>query len=437
MTDPSRAEPEPIEAEYEPADELLLQQQQPTPRRVGPAPRRMRSRAVTWPHLITASSVSAVLGASVAIIVSNASSSAPTGTLAREIDTLTETLDALNARANQAGVDVVALRSRLDAQGDRLNRKDAIETQMRTDLTALAGQVSAISGAGDGTAPANAASSSTPLGVLLARINRLERVVTDATAAPETTREVQRAIADLALQVAELNLANTTLVGAFDRREAALAALEDGLQDVTVEVANQRPIVRGAAPRMTLAATVDPLADPAFDPTRRAQTIRALSVLDAAARTDNAFAVEHRAMAALLPNDEDLASIADLAAKGVPTLNSLRASFDAATRRARQSAETESDDGWNWLRESFAGVVEFEPSDLVTRNDDTLRSARRQLDIGAIRNAITAVSGLSGKAEQDFAAWREKAVQRARLDDALKSLNIRLLAAAAAGRGAG
>ena len=170
MTDPSRAEPEPIEAEYEPADELLLQQQQPTPRRARPTTRRMRSRAVTWPHLITASSVSAVLGASVAIIVSNASSSAPTGTLAREIDALTETLDALNARANQAGVDVVAMRSRLDAQGDRLNRKDAIETQIRTDLSALASQVSAISGAGDGATPENAASSSTPLGVLLARI---------------------------------------------------------------------------------------------------------------------------------------------------------------------------------------------------------------------------------------------------------------------------
>ena len=437
MTDPSRAEPEPIEAEYEPADELLLQQQQPTPRRARPTTRRMRSRAVTWPHLITASSVSAVLGASVAIIVSNASSSAPTGTLAREIDALTETLDALNARANQAGVDVVAMRSRLDAQGDRLNRKDAIETQIRTDLSALASQVSAISGAGDGATPENAASSSTPLGVLLARINRLERIVTDATAAPETTREVQRAIADLALQVAELNLANTTLVGAFDRREAALAALEDGLQDVADQVATQRPVVRGATPRLTLATVVDPLAVPALDPARRAQTIRALSVLDAAARTDNAFAAEHRAMIALLPQDEDLASIADLANKGVPTLNSLRASFDAAARRARQSAETESDDGWNWLRESFAGVVEFEPSDLVIRNDDTLRSARRQLDIGAIRNAVTAVAGLSGKAEQDFAVWREKAVQRARLDDALKAINIRLLAAAAAGRGAG
>lgn len=437
MTDPSRAEPEPIDAEYEPADELLLQQQQPTPRRTGPGPRRMRSRAVTWPQLITASSVSAVLGASVAIIVSNSGSSAPTGTLAREIDTLTQSLDALRAQAEQAGVDVVALRSRLDAQGDRLNRKDAVESQMRTDLAALSSQVSAISGAGNGAAPEGAAPNGTPLGVLLARINRLERVVSDATAAPETTREVQRAIADLALQVAELNLANTTLVGAFDRREAALAALETGLQDVASEVANQRPTGRGsAAPRASL-ASADPLADTAFDAAQRAQTIRALSVLDAAARTDRSFAAEYRALSGLLPQDTDLAGIADLAAKGVPTLNSLRASFDAAAARAQHRAEEESDDGWNWLRQSFAGTVDFEPSDLVRRNADTLRSARRQLDIGNIRNAVTAVSGLSGGAVQDFAGWRDKALQRARLDDALKALNIRLLAAAAAGRGAG
>jgi hypothetical protein len=437
MTDPSRAEPEPIDAEYEPADELLLQQQQTTPRRAGPAPRRMRSRAVTWPHLITASAVSAVAGASVAIIVSNSGASAPTGTLAREIDTLSQTVDSLRAQVGQAGVDVVSLRSRLDAQGDRLNGRDAIEAQMRTDLAALASQVSAISGAGDGAAPEGAAANTTPLGVLLARINRLERVVADATAAPETTREVQRAIADLALQVAELNLANTTLVGAFDRREAALAALETGLQDVATEVVNQRlPAGGGAASRVTLAAS-DPLAVAAFDATQRAQTIRALSVLDAAARTDNAFADEHRALAALLPQDQDLADIAHLASKGVPTLNSLRVSFDASAARAQRRAEQESDDGWNWLRESFAGTVEFEPSDMVMRNADTLRSARRQLDIGAIRNAVTAVTRLSGGAEQDFATWREKALQRARLDDALKSLNIRLLAAAAAGRGAG
>lgn len=436
MTDPSRAEPEPIEAEYEPADELLLQQQQPTPRRIGPAPRRMRSRAVTWPHLITASAVSAVAGASVAIIVSNAGASAPTGTLAREIDTLTQTLDGLRTRTEQAGVDVVSLRSRLDAQSGRLNSRDAVEAQMRTDLAALTSQVSALSGAGDGVTPEGAAASTTPLGVLLARINRLERVVADATAAPETTREVQRAIADLALQVAELNLANTTLVGAFDRREAALAALETGLQDVASEVVNQRLPARGGAARVTLAAQ-DPLAVATFDATRRAQTIRALSVLDAAARTDTAFAAEHRALSALLPQDEDLAGIADLAARGVPTLNSLRVSFDASAGRAQRRAGEESDDGWNWLRESFAGTVSFEPSELVLRNADTLRSARRQLDIGAIRNAVTAVTSLSGSAEQDFAAWREKALQRAKLDDALKALNMRLLAAAAAGRGAG
>ena len=434
MTDPSRAEPEPIDAEYEPADELLLQQQHTTPRRARPAPRRMRSRSVTWPHLITASTVSAVLGAGVAIIVSNANSRAPTGTLALEIDKLAETLDMLEARTQQAGVDVVALRSRLDAQGDRLNRRDAVEAQMRTDLAALASQVSALSGVGNGVAPEGAAANSTPLGVLLARINRLERVVSDATAAPETTREVQRAIADLSLQVAELNLANTTLVSAFDRREAQLATVEDGLQQIATAMANAP--VRGA-PRAPLMTVALPAADPVLDAAQRAQTIRALSVLDAAARTDNSFAAEHRALTSLLPQDEDLASIASLSSKGVPTLNSLRAAFDVAAARARQTAETESDDGWNWLREAFAGTMEFEPSDLVTRNADTLRSARRQLDIGNIRNAVTAVSGLSGGAARDFAAWREKALQRARLDDALAALNTRLLAAAAAGRGAG
>ena len=427
MTDSARVEPEPIDAEFEPAENApQVHASRQSSRRLGPP--RMRSRSVTWRHLITASVLSTVFGATVAIIVSNNSSNAPTGTLAREIDSLTQKLDAVEARTQQGGIDMVSLRSRLEAQGDRLNRSDNAEAALRADLSTLSSQVGAISGAGDGVLPAGAAPSHSPLGVLLARINKLERIVADATSAPETTREVQRAIADLSLQVNELALANTTLTSAFDRREAALAALETGMQQIASQGTLPAP-ARGSGPLVSLAAINSP--QPVMDAALRAQTIRALSVLEAAAQTDNAFTAAHRTLAALVPGDTSLTEIALTAESGAPSLATLRASFDTSAARAMRHAGEDSDDGWNWMRQAFAGVVAFAPSALETRTAGTLRTARRQLDIGDIRDAVIAVSGLPGRADPDFAVWREKALKRAALDDALAALNSRLLGAAA------
>ena len=182
MTDSARIEPEPIDAEFEPAENApQVQATRQASRRA--APPAMRSRSVTWSHLISASVLSAVSGATVAIIVSNNASNAPTGTLAREIDALSQTVAALEAQSKQAGIDVVSLRSRLDAHGDRLSQSDNAEASLRADLSTLTSQVGAISGVGDGALPAGAPPSNTPLGILLARINKLERIVADATSA--------------------------------------------------------------------------------------------------------------------------------------------------------------------------------------------------------------------------------------------------------------
>ena len=425
MTDSARIEPEPIDAEFDPAENAPQVQSPRQARRQ--APPRMRSRSVTWRHLITASVLSAVAGGTVAIIVSSNSSNAPTGTLAREIDSLTQALDALEARTQQAGVDVVSLRSRLETQSERLNRSDNTDAALRADLSTLGSQVAAISGAGDGALPVGATPSTTPLGILLARINKLERIVADATSAPETTREVQRAVADLSLQVNELALANTTLTSAFDRREAALAALETGMQ----QMAGQLPSASGRSASPLGAITTVEAPQPVMSAATRAQTIRALSVLEAAAQTDKAFTTAHRTLAALVPGDTSLTEIAPTAESGAPSLVTLRAMFDTNATRAMRHAGEDSDDGWNWMRQAFEGVVTFAPTSLETQTAGTLRTARRQLDVGDIRDAVTAVSGLPGRSGADFTVWRDKALKRAALDDALEMLNARLLGAAA------
>lgn len=424
-------EPEPIEAEFEPLEGAEVR-----PPRGAPRPRR--SRTVTFAHLFAASIAASGLGAIVAVAVGNASSGAPTGTLAREIDLLRRDLADLRDRAEQATGDVIGLRSSFSAQGDRLNRVDGTALQLRTDIAALTAQISALSGAGAGDAPDGALPATSPLGVLLARINRLEGIVAEDRYAPETTREVQRAIRDLSDQVASLDRANTTLVAAFDQRMAMLVALEDGMRalgDAPVAAADQLP----RAPATTLPPD-SPLAQappPVVAAADRSRTIRALAALESAARGDRPFAAEHRALAAFLPGDASLGRIAAAADNGVPTMAQLRSDFDAAAHRARKLSEQDSDDGWNWLRQSFAGVVEFGPSQLVTRNAETIRTARRQLDIGDIEGAAAAVAALSGKAGEAYTVWRKKALERANLESALRSLNDRLLGAAAISESSG
>jgi hypothetical protein len=236
--------------------------------------------------------------------------------------------------------------------------------------------------------------------------------------------------------VAELNLANTTLVTAFDQREAALSALEAGLNDIAIELAGQRGLSPAAIPRVSVAAAAI-VPETVTTATTRAQTIRALAVLEDAARNGEPFAAEHAALSDLLPGDTALSDIATFTVSGVPALSKLRADFDASAARALRHAEEDSDDGWNWLRQAFASVVRFEPANSVALASDTIRTARRQLDVGEIRKAMNAVVGLSGRAHDAFATWREKAMQRAMLDDAMKSLNTRLLGAATATQGPG
>ena len=425
-------EPEPIEVEYEPLEGAEVRPPRGTPK-------ALRSRTVTFTHLIATGLVAASLGAIVAIAASNAGSGAPTGTLAREIDLLRRDVADLRAHAEAATSGVIGLRSSFSAQGDRLDLLDGGASQLRIDLAALNSQLSAISGAGAGDVPHDALPAASPLGVLLARINRLEGIVAEDRYAPETTRDVQRAIADLSDQVASLDRANTTLVSAFDQRQAALAALEGGLDSLSSDVTAMRAgqPVRPRAPNAAPTITEPDAQAPVIAATDRARTIRALAALEAQARGDRPFGREHAALAALLPADPSLTAIADAAAAGVLTLDQLRADFNAAAHRARKLGEQESDDGWNWLRQSFTGVVEFAPTVLVTRNAETIRTARRQLDIGDVQGAAAAVSALSGDAAGAYAIWRKRALARAKLDAALRDLNARLLGAAAISESAG
>jgi hypothetical protein len=422
MTEPSsRGEPEPVDAEFEPAS---------SPRRAKRsfAPPPLHSRRVTFTHLTLGCAAAASLGAVMAIVVNGANSGASTGTLAREIDLLTRGQSDLAARADQVSADIVAIRARVTAQTDRLAQQDASDQAIRTELSAVSSQMSALIGAGDGGSPVGATANSTPLGALLARITRIETTLAESQAAPQTTRQMQRAIADLTSQVANLQDANASLSEAFNKRQLAVTALETSLRQIDTEMI----ALRGAA-RPRSASRPAAVAGVGADIGGKSGTTRALSDLETAAQAGQAFGPQQQALAAMLPQDVDVAALYDVSLQGAPTLDKLRSDLDASARGIEAMAAGDPDDGLNWLRWAIAGKEATPRGDSAGVVAQRLAQARRSLDAGDIRGAIASIDTLTGAPAAAYKIWRDQAERRADLDDRLRMLNQKLVGAGALG----
>jgi hypothetical protein len=413
-------EPKPIEAEFEPS-------YAPEPRsKKGFAPTPMRSRSATIPEMLLASAGAAVLGAVMAIAVTNANSGAETGTLAREIDSLTTSQTALSARADRMSEDLVTIRSRLESQAERLARQDEAELSLRGEIATVAGQVSALTGAG---APEpGATAGNTPLGILLARLTRLETILADDAASPQTTRQVQRMLTDLTSQVEQLYVSNTTLTETLAQREATLAAIETSLGSLSGEVEH----IKGEADTARRVATGLGILKPAAEARQTSmaiaagpKTVRAFSLMELAAQRSDPFATEQQALALLLPDDPDVARLAETARKGAPTAPQLKKAFELAARSTQRVVGTEGW-GWTWLRASSPEVSDATGAEARR----LIEEARQSLDEGDLRGAASAVTSLPVPASSIFAPWRDLAIRRAELDERLARLNQRLTGAA-------
>jgi hypothetical protein len=401
------AEPEPIDAEFEtlgvePAGHAV---QRP------PAQRRpFHRRHVTLAELSLGVVLAAVGGAVVAVAATGGNSGAATGTLAREIDMLA-------AQTAQMDAAVAGLSTRVDEQTVALSARDVRDLALRGDIEALDRQLAAVAGlkpAGDPSA--------NPVGALLARLAAVEAAVAADAASPRTNGQMRRALMDIQAEVAALEEAQSTLRSAFDRRQQAIASLEDAIENVDTDLKALTAETR----RTAQTAAVSLASPPATTAASRSRMLRALASVETVAREGKSFRKEHAQLAALLPRDRDVAALKDIAKDGAPSHAQLRASFEVSARDALRVAAQQPDDGWNWLRTTVTGDGLIDRTDKYEFTEDLLRQARRSLELGDARGAAIAVGAIPGTAADAFRGWREDAGRRADLSERLTNLGERL-----------
>jgi hypothetical protein len=277
-----------------------------------------------------------------------------------------------------------------------------------------------------------AIASNSPLGVLLSRINRVENVIADDASAPQTTRQMQRSIADLSANVDSLTEANGQLTEALNKRQAALAALEAGLKSVSTDM----DVVRSRVAKddrigveLGILRTPTQFAVSGPQPVNAAEesrTIRALSSLETAAQRGGSFLPQQQVLASLLPQDDYVSSLETIARDGAPAFDQLKHDFNVAARNAQRISAEKTDDGWNWLRPAYSTSSARGP---VNSTTDIVAEARRSLEVGDARGAVEAINEMSGPASRAFRTWRAEALKRAEVDERVDDLNRRLVGA--------
>lgn len=431
---PSTQDPEPIEAEFEPAGGA----------RPEGAPRPQSSdwgrKPVSRLQLATGCGLAILASVLTSVGVMQASNQAGPGTVMREIETLKTEQAGLSTRTAQFSEDIVALRSKVDSQADRLKSGQDADAMIRAELAEISQQLTAVIGADPKEADAAVSAAGNPLGVLLQRIARLESIIQEDASSPQTTRQMQRALRDLSDQVAALDEASTSLTASLNKRQAALAALENGLTALSTDVATLKQRLDqaknletqiGAVRESVTALKTETNADraPILAAAAHSRSIRALSALETAAAHGKPFASQHQALMTLMPADPDVQAMKATARKGAPALVDLREEFDVAAKRAEQAAAAEVDDGWNWLRTSVSGVMTLRRTGVDTSASQLIKQAKRSMDIGDVGGALASVDQMTGPSANAFSAWRSKAAVRAELDGQIESLNTRLIAA--------
>ena len=396
--DASLGEPEPVDAEFEPAE---------------PAPKRKRG-GPGWILAVLLILIAAAIGGGTAHLINRV---LPAGEAAGADAGVEARLIALEAEVSGRPAELDALQARISALEDAFDRLG-----LRSDaLASLDGRVRALEAAQSiGIDEGSTAGAATERAALRARLSRLERDLAEAVslagtaqAAADTALGVTRTLQEIgaeaggegaqsapgdAAALAALAGELSDLAARFAALNAAQAGLRSDVADANTQAERARTLAEQA---LALASTPQDMH--AGTTAERALALTALA--DALTRS-GPFELERAALARAWPDAPGLAALEPIARAGAPSFDRLQAQFP---REAVLDAAG--------VRRSFFGLVQVTPSVEAAAGEDPLgllAAAQTRLDRGDLAGAVEALARLEGAPAEAAQSWLLSA--RARLD---------------------
>jgi hypothetical protein len=227
-----------------------------------------------------------------------------------------------------------------------------------------------------------------------------------------TVPDARKQIDDLAARLTAVETKTTEIQTTKD----SLAKIDTGMTGMTTRIDT-------LAARLTKVESADILAL-----ARRASFANAVANLSRAAQGSAPFKVEYDVVAAMVPEDEGLKSIAPAAAKGVPTAGTLIATFGNAADAAVDAENAAKANDWStkiWT--NFTSLVSSRVVGETQGASTESRIARAEvrLKAGDLAAAVRELNAVTGPARKPLTPWLNQAQARVQLEKSLADLNMR------------
>lgn len=430
MADPNDTlDPEPVDAEFEPADDARAQS--------GKAPRRGGALGL-WLVFLLASLAGGAIGYGAVRYLPPATEIAPDPGAATERAAFSQSLTGLETRlaALEATETAPDLSGELGTLAERMTAFEARSSgnaeAMPVDLSAIDARLTALETAQSNPAAAGATFDPSELEARMAAL--------------ETALALADARSQQALESSQVEAApgvDPLILQAMTDRITEIEAMVDGLAPATDTDPQIESLTRDiAALRSELAAirTLAETAQTSADNTARsvaeapatdtglasrqlAARALALTALREIAQTGDGFEAERAALSRLWRENADLAAMADYSRAGVPTLAELANGFPGdAIREAAGPGRV------------FFGLIEVRRTDGSDSDTGPLAMtglAERRLAENDLIGAVTIAERLEGEALETVRDWLIQARARLDLTARLQSLREALAASAA------
>lgn len=462
----TKSESSPIDAEFEnitPEPDTTPFEVRTTVEKSGPG----------WGAMLTTGAFSSIIGAAIAMVATG-SSGVDTAKFApaevknqifaveklqkdlnQRVQDVRGSISAIEARQNTTIADIKAtLDARLEGEQsirDELNLLTAhlelvlSDTPVDTPTTDTATiendsptdpQSETTETSGETDTPSNRPSSLlavlTQLDMLETKLAELQNTNTASSelesSTPQASEKVSADISNLIKRVEAIEKAENNLTKAMQARS-------DAIRDLTLSLSQTQKSVKGVESdvqqlrneqtRQNAIAPKSPTINLAED---MAKASLAVTKIEAASARGKPFSSAWNDLAKVMP-DESVMGLMDIARRGAPPHDKINSEFAQLKDTLMAKATTPAkDDGWNWARKAFSGVVTVKrTSGDNVDNAGRLHNITIALESQNLAEAIAQADAINGSISTDLENWLDGAKRRLAFDQGIENIRKAIL----------